>query len=791
MFDRRSYGAVCVAVAALQPVGTALASSNAEDATQQSLAEIVVTAQKRESTLQSTPISISAVTGADLEARGIVDLTTLVAVTPGVSVKNNGPGQAEFEMRGMTSSGGNSPTVGFYLDDIPMTAPSSAQNGKVVIDPTLYDLNRVEVLRGPQGTLYGAGSMGGTVKLITNQPDLTGFHASAQTTLSGTHGGGFNDSINFMLNIPLITDQLALRIVGADSNTSGWIDRIVVNPFPLPTSGGAVRGIVAGLPVVADDKGSNAEWLEGTRVTLLWKPSDNLSITPSVFFQKVHQGGTSSFDSNPGTLAHYQPFSIAEPYLDKIGVYDLNIDYRAESFEVTSVTAQWNRTSAETQDGSENFNNPLSGVEINAPGTIPFYGAGGTGPAYGTEIDPSRQFSEELRAASLGNGALKWVAGLYYSRFWSSYNLIGFTPNPSAFIDLGTLGPATATQVWNVTTPTKLSQYALFGEATYAITEQLKATVGLRGFHYQDQFSQYFAGWGSPAGGASPSQQSVAQSQTGTTPKFNLAYEFDKDHLVYATIAKGFRPGGGDPPLPTSGPLWANLALNAFHYPSNQWPRSYAPDTVWSYEVGQKSRFLERRVTVDASAYYEDWQHIQLEELPNDYPLTDNNGTAKIYGGELEIHALLGAGFQLALSGGYTHGSLEPNNHYTIVPGNKLSDIAPVTADVNLGYSRQIDSQYAFKARLETSYVGERYNLTFPAGYATGALTRLPSYSLTSIRAGIQSGAGWEASLFANNLFNRQTSLENITQLTLANPSFNRVITSQPLTVGVDIAYRY
>src|SRR6202142_3081781 len=134
--------------------------------------EIVITAQKRTSTIQNTPISITAVSGYDLQARGITNFSTLAQSTPGVSMKSEGPGQTEIELRGMTSSGGNSPTVGFYLDDIPLTAPAGAQNGKVVIDPTLYDLKRVEVLRGPQGTLYGSGSMGGTIKLITNHPDL-------------------------------------------------------------------------------------------------------------------------------------------------------------------------------------------------------------------------------------------------------------------------------------------------------------------------------------------------------------------------------------------------------------------------------------------------------------------------------------------------------------------------------------------------------------------------------------------------------------------------------------------
>src|ERR1700691_2692781 len=189
--------------------------------------EIVVTAQKRVSTVQDTPISITAVTGGDLQARGVASLAALAQGTPGVSLKSEGPSQTEIEMRGMTSSGGNSATVGFYLDDVPLTGPGNAQNGHPIIDPDLYDLNRIEMLRGPQGTLFGSGSMGGTVRLITNQPDPSGYRASAESTLSGTEGGSFNHDDNFMVNMPLAQDRLALRIVGSENYTSGWIDRVV------------------------------------------------------------------------------------------------------------------------------------------------------------------------------------------------------------------------------------------------------------------------------------------------------------------------------------------------------------------------------------------------------------------------------------------------------------------------------------------------------------------------------------------------------------------------------------
>src|ERR1700678_1838668 len=182
---------------ALTAVVSAQAAPPSED-----LQEIVVTAEKRESTVQKTPISITVFTGAELQAQGLSDMTAVAQETPGVSFKTAGPGQTEFEMRGLTSTGGESPTVGFYLDETALTPPAMAQDGKVVIDPSLFDLNRIEILRGPQGTLYGAGSMGGTIKLVTNQPDPKAFAANVEVIGSGTsNGGGFNHTENVMLNI--------------------------------------------------------------------------------------------------------------------------------------------------------------------------------------------------------------------------------------------------------------------------------------------------------------------------------------------------------------------------------------------------------------------------------------------------------------------------------------------------------------------------------------------------------------------------------------------------------------
>ena len=768
----------------------------AADSAGAALGEIVVTAQKRASTVQDTPISIAATSGADLLARGITSFANLAQATPGVSLKSEGPSQTEIEMRGMTSSGGNSATVGFYLDDVPLTGPASAQNGHVVIDPTLYDLNRIEVLRGPQGTLFGSGSMGGTVRLITNQPDLTGFHASAQSILSGTDGGGFNHNDNFMVNLPLIDDRLALRVVGTENHTSGWIDRIVGSPFPTVSTNGAIRGDVQNAPVAARHPGSNAYTLYGARVTLLWKPTDNLTITPSVFYESSTQDGVGAYDSVPGIPnAHYQPFDIAEPLTDQITISSLTVNYNLDAFDITSVSAYWTRQSTQIQDASEEFNNPNTGATYASNYGLPppgYYGAGGTGQAYGYEKDPSRQFSEELRFTSKDSGPLTWVGGAYYSHFYSLWTFNGTTPNYSTYMDIGTTQPATTPNWFDANSPTTLSQYAIFGNLTYALTSQLKGDIGLRVNKYDYKFSSCISGWGSGLGAAAPSCSGlITQSSTSVDPKFNLSYEFDPDLMVYGTVSNGFRPGGGDAVYPTTGAIWGP-AFAAYHYPNGKWPSSYSPDKVWSYEIGEKARFLDRRLTVNASVFYEDWQHIQLEAYPNVWALNINGNHATIYGAEIDTLAVLGAGFSLELTAGYLDETLAPGSHWQIQPLDKLPEVPTITTDAILSYLKPLSAKYSFAGRLESSYTGARYSLAFPLGYnINGRYNQLPGYGLTNVRAGVQSGDGWSATLFVNNVLNKHAQLENLFQLLEATTSFNRVVTNQPLTAGIDLTYRF
>ncbi len=761
------------------------------------LDEIVVTAQKRVSTVQSTPISITAVTGEDLQVRGISSLASLAQGTPGVSLKTEGPSQTEIEMRGMTSSGGNSATVGFYLDDIPLAGPASAQNGHVVIDPDLYDLNRIEILRGPQGTLFGSGSMGGTVRLISNQPNLTEFQGTVQSVLSGTDGGGFNHKDSLMANLPLIDNTLALRLVGTENYTSGWIDRIVANPFPLAGGDplGTARGDVQNAPIEKQYPGSNAYQTYAVRATVLWKPSDNLTITPAYFHTTSTQNGISAYDSDPGTLAHYQPFDIAEPLTDSLSAYSLNVNYSFDSFDLTSSTARWNRHSTQVEEAAEAFNNPAEELTYNSNYGLPnpgYYGATGSGPERGVEDDPSHQFSEEVRLASTGSGKTSWVAGLYYSDYYSLWRFNGATPNYASYMDLGTLAPATTPNWFDAYSPTKIKQFAAFGDYTYVLTDALKVDLGARVNHYDYRFSSCISGWGSGNGAASPSCSGlIALSSTSFNPKFNLTYTFSPDLMVYGTVSTGFRPGGGNAVYPTTGAAWGG-AFQQQGYTSGKWPTSYKPDRVISYELGEKARFFDRRLTVNASIYYEDWRNIQLEAFPNDWALNINGNYAHIYGFDVDMVADLGAGFQLQVAAGYLYEYLDGGPHWVIQPVHKLPDVAPVSGTVALNYSLPLNEAYVFTARLENSYTGPRYSIFFSDPYEfTGTYRQLPGYALVNLRSGIKFHDKWSATAFVNNLTNKHAQLESMFTENEPQPSFTRIETNQPLTAGVDLTYRF
>src|SRR5581483_10218066 len=277
-------------------------TDNSSDSSQE-LAVVVVTATKRATSVQSTPISITAVTNDEIASRGVVDFQTLARSVPGLAIRDAGPGQSEFEMRGLYGSGGNSSVVGFYIDEIPLASPAFSNLGKTVINPDLYDLDRVEVLRGPQGTLYGSSSLGGTVRLIPTAPQLNTYAASAEELVSYTgSGGGINHQENAMLNFPL-GDAAALRIVGSFTDNSGWIKRLVIADGAVTADTGTYPNVSRPTnfytaPLQENLRGVNTTRVDSVRAQLLWKPVDELTIEPFAMYQLTELGAPPEVDVN-------------------------------------------------------------------------------------------------------------------------------------------------------------------------------------------------------------------------------------------------------------------------------------------------------------------------------------------------------------------------------------------------------------------------------------------------------------------------------------------------------------
>jgi outer membrane receptor protein involved in Fe transport len=811
------------------------------------LEEIVVTAEKRDSTVQETAISMTALAGDQLLSQGITTVEDVAAKVPGISIRTAGPGQTEYEMRGLSAGGGTAATVGFYLDETPLSANAVALNGRTVIDPDLFDLNHVEVLRGPQGTLYGSGSMGGTIRLSTNQPKLGTLEAASDLYASDTSHGSANGGGSLMLNFP-IGDTAALRVVTTDKYVSGWINRIVAQPgtFPAPTAPegfpgspancGAYycdRGDVAAAPVQQDIKGSNIERFVSARASLLFKPSDVLSVTGTVMYQDIRADGYNNFQEQPGGLAIYQPYDQQEPYHDYFRMASLKVEYIMGFATLTSATSIWSREVLQSTDSTEalqNINNLthlVNGVYV--PDFIQnLY----------VEVDPTRQFAEEFRLTSNGTGPLQWVGGLYFANLHSGYITYNQAPGFATALTCGVPGgtpvaPSTAPPnpvagycpaanvgsvnsalrfpnpylppypsteaanpngvVFNDNNPNVLKQEAAFGEGTYKISDDLKLTAGLRFYHFSIDNLANQAGLGTAS--LNQDHTILTQSATGNAvlPKLNLAYEPTPDLTLYGTIAKGSRPGGFNLPIPLPSP--AVLAKNASAYNcgvgtvSVSAQPNFSPDTVWSAEVGEKTRFADRRITVNADLYYIKWDNIQqVLSLTCGYPYNTNAGNAKSYGPELEVSALLTTGLTLDLSGSFTQAYISDPNANALIsgitPGTRVLNVPKYTAVAGLNYQAPINGSVNGLLHIADSLVG-------PNQDQAAVRQTFGSYALMDARAGVAKGP-WSAALFGTNLTNKVAEQTiNNTVFAWQTYAITRVSTNQPRTIGVDFQYKF
>jgi iron complex outermembrane recepter protein len=789
---------ICILMAFGAALGSGVAAAADPEQTIDSgptLQEVVVTAETYTSTAQSTPISISALTGEQLESRGINSLEAVARDVPGLSMRSAGPDQSEFEARGIASNGGNSPTVGFYLGDIPLSPPAMGQIGKVVIDPNLYDLDRIEVLRGPQGTLYGASSMGGTIKLIPHLPVLDNISGSADATLSHTDGGRANGGADVMLNYSK-SDYWAVRAVVSDLYRSGWISRTVVSPFPpdvlAPNGPPFTRGDVLNAPVQSVTPDVNLERQLSGRIELLIQPSRKLRINLLALGQLTHLGGYDEFDLPPGPQyqTHFQPYPIGEQVHDRVSVFSATIEADLGFATLTSATGYFERRPWQLQDAAEATSWTLESflvppAEMAAIG-MPTYIAT---PIY--EAEPEHQLSEELRLNSSGSTALHWVAGLFYSRLNSSFNELQNAPyiaELSQFLTPPMNNPAGLT--FGINNLYEIAQKAAFADASWRFVPAFKLEGGLRWFRYDT--SAFNNEWGyffTPQAAPLANPPGNFSSASGVIPRVDVAWVPSGDFTAYLSASKGFRPGG------------ANMTIPLTACPSGG-PASFDPDTVWDYEAGEKALLAGNRVRLNADVYYIKWSKVQQTALLScGTQYVTNAGDGRSYGPEIDLAARISEDWTFYLSGAWTKADITSAN------GNYLSSLAnsgysfpscsiggacasiPIlnvpkeTASAAIEYARPL-GKLTLTARLDGTYTGSSWDEAY-------SVIQLPGYAMANFRVGLAADR-WSGALFVTNLTNKVPWVSaNNTSFSFNIGPLTRVSTLQPMTVGTQWSYQF
>ena len=758
--------------------------------------EIIVTAQKRREDIRTVPISLSVLSGAALKDQHVLDYDDLSRAVPGVAFNAvaGEEGRDNIVIRGVSSTSGAS-TVGLYLDDVSITVPNLYRDG--AIEVRLPDIDRVEVLRGPQGTLYGDSSEGGTIRFLTTPARSDRFGATGQADVSGTMNGGANYALAGTVNIPVIRDKLALAGSVAYQNDSGWIDHYDAN------------GRLAAQGVNSSNSFSG-HW------TATWTPDATLTITPGFFYQRVNNADNAAFYPDLGLWR--QNKEVAEPSHDTVMLGSLTVKKALSFADLTSVTGYFDRVAARQEDGTF-FNSTAFALFFLDP-VYPDHQAVNDSvianlPSAVHYRTHYTQFSQELRLSSNGTGSgpgwLKWVVGAYYatqtvhntdfqtigninSTFQSIYgmtmeqSLLETTYGNPTYGQPGggdaiTLFPGDVDESDDRTY--RSQQYAVFGQAGIAFAKGWKLDLGARWSAAHEDFVSVETGFyqignlGYQTAGQPPAAPYL-QSGTGHTflPKATLYHDLAPTSSVYASAAKGFRLGGPTGPIVFGPASVCNGDFEAIGQTTQ--PTRFQSDSLWTYELGTKNDFAGHRVRLSAAGFLTNWKNIQQQiYLPTcGYYFTSNIGDARIWGAELEASVRVAGGFSLSASASANDAKVvRSNNLSTVVPGQHLIAVPGFTATAGANWLHPLDDTKALTAMVNYSYTGHSYGsyLTTDPNYYN------PAYSVVNASLGLKFGPH-QITLYAKNLFNDQTIIQR--------PQINTVVegyTVHPRQIGVTL----
>jgi outer membrane receptor protein involved in Fe transport len=747
--------------------GQTAAGQNTEN--EAGLEEVVVTAQKRSETILSVPISITAMSQDTLDREGIKDLSDIARNTPSLTISsNNGLGYSNVSIRGITSATGAA-TTGLYIDDTPIQERNDSLGPPVA--PQVFDLQRVEVLRGPQGTLFGAGSEGGTIRYITEGPNYTSPTLRVRAETAYTDFGAPTYEAGLAGGVPIIQDQLAFRASAWYRDEGGYIDRV-----------SRYTGQVL-------DPNSNGDFTQAARLAVGWRPLDGLSVTPAVFFQHAHIEDASLYwEERPKFQSEAK---VPQPNDDKWTLPSLTVDYALPGFSIRSISSYMSRTNLQVNDWSYIEPSQLQGGPVDVPG-LPGWSA-----AMHARIQQD-VFTQELRftSADSDSARLSWVGGLYFqhnhlhrvrSEFEDLDALTGAVFGAPAIAIFGS-APLPGPVGYAENTTNIEQESAAFGNLSYNITGQLKVTLGARIARSRFSDTDFQDGpWN-----AGPSLAQGTQKETPVTPKANVTYNLTSDNMVYATAAKGYRIGGGNASY--AGNPVCEIDLRTIGIPDA--PTTYKSDSVWSYEVGTKNKVWNGQAEISASAFRINWSNIQslifLPTCGNIY--TDNLGAAVSQGADIDLHTRLLPGLTWRLSAGYTDAHYSETR--TMASGVTLArtgeplPIPKVSGSTALDFERELfASGHTAYVNLTYDYAGS-YDRNPPSGVFGADPTAQYAVAVHSLsaRSGVRFG-GLDISLFADNLTNSAPELLRYHE-TVASPVY-RGQTLRPRTFGLTAIYGF
>jgi iron complex outermembrane receptor protein len=802
-------------------LGAAAAAQTPPSPPSDRIEEVVVTAQRRSEGLQSVPVSITAINAATLEQKAINSFFDYGGTVPNLAFANTGDGSGTartISVRGISGDG----TTGFYIDETPV--PDS-------IDPRVIDIERIEVLRGPQGTLYGARSMGGTVRLITQQPSFEGVNGRVSFNGSKTQNADSGDyGVDGAVNVPL-SNTLALRAVAFYQQDAGFLKRqFLANPADVATLNPASNPTTLGnLPTVTRNAVDRVKSYGGA-VSLAIKANDALTITPRLMYQKSESNGLPYSDRGsynqivlnaagqlvpvgpvvanmrPSGYTQYRFFDIPESSTDDWTLFSVGVKYDTGVGTYFSSTSYFDRTVDETEDQTDflwqNLESPFDGFPLNAANpNAPVYKAVPI-PASIRELKQIHRFVQELRFTSKLAGPWQYVAGFFYSDTRGRVPYAGYYPPSIApgisqtggFIATGVVGipvnPAIPDEIFGQDYQTKVSEPAVYGELSYDFNDQWKGTAGLRGYRIKTRTGGYLEGIA--FGGARITDPTAETTESGVNPKVGLDYKLAADKLLYFQAARGFRPGGLVPSIPGDSSV---DALGCFHqlqslgYTSSAQTKSYQSDRLWNYELGAKTSWLENRLTVNGAGFFIKWNQIQqLVALPCGFQFRANSGAAEIKGAELEIHARPTASLDLSAGVGYQRARITDASSLlpALTAGSRVYQVPDWTANAAASYTLPFVEGNSLVSTISWSYMGDSVSASVDT---TNPRVR-PSYSIVDARAAYQFGV-YELALVGKNLANTEANLGDNRSLAAEALGRPRLVVNAPRTVGLDFRMKF